>query len=242
MYQPNDTMSLYVSYSKSFVPLPPTTVDINGNAGFAPETSYQIETGLKADLPNHNLTAVLAIYDIVRQNVVENVPQGFLANGVQYSKPVGTQESQGVEFSVTYRPIPNWEIQFNASYDDARVVKSLDPTILNVRLPNAPRHNESLWTRYNVPSGPLNGFGVGLGAFNVSDRVGTSATNLPGQSQEIAGYWRLDTAFYYQMKNSSIALNVQNVLDRKYILSVPLIFQITPGDPRRLTLSYNRKF
>ena len=242
MYQPTDRMSLYVSYAKSFVPLPPTTVDRNGNAGFAPETSYQLETGLKGDFLNRNLTAVLAVYDIHRQHVVENVPQGFLANGVQYSTPIGTQESKGVEMSLTYLPVPNWQIQFNASYDDARVVSTLDTTIINTRLPNAPRQNESLWTRYNFPSGPLTGFGVGLGAFNVSDRVGTSATNLPGQGQEIAGYWRVDTALYYQWKGSSVALNVQNVFDRNYILSVPLIFQITPGDPRRLTLSYNTKF
>ena len=242
MYEPTDHLSLYASYSKSFVPLPPTTVDANGKAGFPPETSYQVETGAKADFLDRNLTAVLAVYDIKRQHVVENVPQGFLANGVQYSIPIGTQESKGVEMSVTYRPVRNWEIELNLSYDDARVVKTLDPTIINTRLPNAPRQDESLWTRYNVPSGPLSGFGIGIGAFNVSDRVGTSATNLPGAGQEISGYWRMDAALYYQWKRSSVALNVQNLFDRNYILSVPLIFQITPGDPRRLTLSYKTQF
>jgi iron complex outermembrane receptor protein len=242
IYEPTDHLSLYASYASSFIPLPPTTVDANGHAGFAPEKSNQVETGLKADFLENKLTAVLALYDIHRANVVENVPLGFLANGVQYSIPIGTQESTGVELSLTYQPIPNWEIELNGSYDDARVTKTLDLTILNTRLPNAPRQDESLWTRYNVPSGPLKGYGFGLGAFNVSDRVGTSTTNLPGKSYEIAGYWRVDTALYYEWGHSSVALNVQNVFDRKYILSVPLFFQITPGDPRRMTFSYKTQF
>ena len=242
IYEPTDHISLYASYANSFIPLPPTTVDVNGNAGFAPEKSDQIETGLKVDFMQRKLTAVLALYDIHRDTVVENVPLGFLANGVQYSTPVGTQESKGIELSITYQPVPNWEIELNGSYDDARVTKTLDPTIYNTRLPNAPRQDESLWTRYNVPRGPLKGFGLGVGAFNVSDRVGTSTSNLPGKSYEIAGYWRLDSALYYEWGHSSVALNVQNVFDRNYILSVPLYFQITPGDPRRLTMSFKTQF
>ena len=53
----------------------------------------------------------------------------------------------------------------------------------------------------------------------------------------VTGWARWDLALYCKWMHQDIALNVQNVLDRKYILSGQTATLLIPGDPRKLTLS-----
>ncbi len=235
VYQPRDNLSLYVSYAESFKPSVPQNTDAIGG-GFAPEKANQVEAGIKSDFFQNKLTALLSIYDIVRRNVSEAVPGALFANGVQIYRLIGEQRSTGVELSVTYQPVPNWQLQIGYTYDDARTTKSIDPAVINARNENAPRQSANFWTRYNVPTGPLLGFGAGLGVIHVGDRNGVTS-NDPAQALTIAAYTRMDLSLYYQWKRYNFAVNVANALDRKYIASADVNTDVVPGEPRKITAS-----
>ena len=139
MYQPTDKVGYYVSYSKSFVPPNATTVDANGSANFPPTVSDQVEIGVKADMFEHKLSATISLYDIVRNNVAEPIPNGVSPiDGAQTFLLSGQEESKGIEISANYQPVKNWQLQVGYSYDDVRITRSSDPTQLNARNSNAP--------------------------------------------------------------------------------------------------------
>ncbi|MFI5336009.1 MAG: TonB-dependent siderophore receptor [Opitutales bacterium] len=242
MYQPADNLSYYVSYSKSFLPPNGTTVDANGKGGFPPATAGQVEVGLKSDFLNGRFNAIVAVYDIVRKNVAEPIPNGVSPiDGAQTYQLTGQEESEGVEVSFTYQPVPNWQLQTGYAYDDVRITKTSDPTQLNAWNSNAPHHQFNFWSRYNVPDGTWKGFGAGLGVIYVGNRHG-AFSNIPANWMEIPAYARVDTALYYQWKRYSFALNIGNVLDRAYLSYVASNNNVHAGDPRKLTLSLTVPF
>src|ERR1019366_6442482 len=99
VYQPQEMLSLYASYTESFKPSPPQNVDENQN-GFPPEIAKQVEIGAKADFLSGQLGVLLSLYDLRRQHVSEAVPLVFLPNNVQLYRLIGRQQSQGMELSV----------------------------------------------------------------------------------------------------------------------------------------------
>ena len=242
MYQPTENVGYYISYAKSFVPPNATTVDANGSANFVPTISNQVEVGVKADMVEHKLNATLSLYDITRNNVAEPIPNGVSPiDGAQTYVVSGQEESQGVEFSVTYQPVKNWQLQTGYTYDDVRITRSIDPTQLNARNSNAPRQQFNLWTRYNIPTGDLRGLGFGLGVIYVGNRHG-AFSNVRAAWMEIPAYARVDTALFYQWKRCSLALNISNALDRGYLSYVASNNNVHAGDPRKVTVSATLPF
>lgn len=241
-YQPADNLSYYASYAESFLPPSPLLVDANGNGNFPAAKASQVEVGLKSDFMERKLTAIVALYDIVKKNVAEPIPGGLSPiDNAQTYQVFGQEESKGVEFSFTYQPVPHWQLQAGYTYDDVRITKTSDPTQLNAWNGNAPHHQANFWTRYNVPTGNLKGFGAGLGLIYVGNRHG-AFSNIPAAELEIPSYARVDAAFYYQWKRFSIALNIQNALDRGYLAYVASNNNLRSGDPRKLTFSLTAPF
>ncbi|MFI5335634.1 MAG: TonB-dependent siderophore receptor [Opitutales bacterium] len=241
VFEPVNEVSLYASYCRGFKNSDVTSVDANGNPGFPPESSHQVEVGAKADLLDRKLSVTAAAYDIKKDNVVEVVPNTFLPDGTAVRRLVGEQESRGVELQTTYLPVPNWQLLAGWTYIDARVNRTLTVANINAHLAEAPRYSGNFWTRYNVPNGLWKGFGAGLGFYYSASFLGNS-TNTPASYLEVPAFARVDTAFYYDWARYSLALNVGNVLDRKFIQSANTNVNIIAGDPRKLTLSMRVRF
>jgi iron complex outermembrane receptor protein len=242
VYEPNDTVSLYADYALSFRPSEPVFVDVNGNAGFPSEKAHQVETGIKFSLPQPNLTATFALYDIVKHNVTEAVAGVLLANGLQTYAVSGKQESKGFEAQVDYQPLPNWQVQLGYTYIDARVTASVIRAEINTPLFNVPHNDFSLWTRYNFTQDALKGLGVGLGEIYVGHRVGgyptvTAAGTYQAGIMAMASYAKTNLALFYRWRRYDLALNIGNVFDRQYLNSIRNVITVVPGDPRKLTLS-----
>ena len=95
-----------------------------------------------------------------------------------------------------------------------------------------PRHTFSLWNKVDI----VDGWGVGLGVIYQSDSY-TSFNN----TVKLPPFARADRAVYYQFndKKTRLALNVENMFDRRYFPTVDGDNNISPGAPRttRLTLS-----
>ena len=196
---------------------------------------------MKADFFNRQFGVLLSVYEIERHDVVEAVPNVFdPATGIQVYRAL-SNKSEGVELSLNWQPVAHWQTQVGFSYNDASVTTSASPTLVNARLANAPRQSGNVWTRYNVPSGKLRGFGVGFGLVYtgeqhlVTDNRSTLFLSIPSVT-------RADLAFYYKWKRYDFAVNVNNISDRSYIAGGDAATDVVPGAPRKITLSMRLPF
>ncbi len=204
VYQPIKPISLYASYSRSFVP--ETSLSAN-NKPFQPRRGTQYEVGVKADLLGDKLSANLALYDLTLTNNLTADP-----NNPNFSIAVGEERSRGVELFVTGEILPGWNAIASFAYTDPRVTKdNSTPPIVGNKLPLAPQNQASLWTTYIIPKGNLKGLGAGFGLFYVGDREGDLANSF-----KLPSYVRTDAALYYRRGQFDGALNFQNLFDLKY--------------------------
>ena len=240
VYEPNQALSFYASYAESFKPTPPQGVAF-GAPTPPPETASQKEVGVKTDFMNREVSVTLSLYEIVRKDVVEPVPNVFdPVTGIQVYRAL-SNKSRGVELSLNYQPVPNWQTQVGFSYNDAKVTQSAAANLINAQLANAPRQSGNIWTRYNVPHGALRGFGVGFGL------VYTGEQNLVLDNRStlylrIPSVTRTDLAFYYKWERYDCAINVNNLTDRSYIAGGDAPTDLNPGAPRKITASVRYAF
>ncbi len=234
-------LSAYGSWSQSFVPNDVTSVDANGHSGFAPETGVQDEAGLKYQSADHKLFASFAAFFIKRSNVAVATGTNLPVTGQPIFRLDGEQHSEGLEFEVQYQPLPYWQFQSGVAFDKAFVAASLkNPQTVGDDLANAPRATANLWSRYNIPDGAMKGLGFGTGVIYVGKYWGgdpTTAVYFP-----VPGYTRVDGAVYYKWRHYDIALNVQNLFDRRFYLAVQTATAIFAGDERKVTLSISTHF
>jgi len=217
VYQPIEPISLYASYSRSFVP-ETFGSDASGNP-FEPTRGTQYEAGIRADI-NQQLSATLAFFEITKSNIVTTDP-----DNPNFSIQVGEQRSRGIELDLAGEILPGWRIITAYAYTDATV--SDDNTIpVGNRLINVPYHAASLWTTYEFQSGDLQGLGFGLGVYYVGDREAdlSNTSTLPS-------YWRTDSAVYYRRDNWRLALNFRNLFDETYYETAQSRDIIYPGAP-----------
>jgi iron complex outermembrane receptor protein len=157
---------------------------------------------------------------------------------------VGAERSKGAELEVNARPVTGWQVLFGYSYTDAKVNKSntfATSPLVGDRLTNSSLNNAHVWSRYDVPSGPLKNLGVGLGAFYVSSHTGTLPTMNDPRLLLLPGYTVVDLAAYYSLfERYNFTLKVGNLFDKRYYEGVNSFTNdigVVPGSPRYIQLS-----
>ncbi|MEM9246986.1 MAG: TonB-dependent receptor, partial [Cyanobacteria bacterium P01_F01_bin.153] len=217
VYQPSDEISLYASYSRSFVPN--TGVTFVGDL-LEPEEGEQFEAGIRAELLDGNLVANLAIFDIEKRNIAlsDSLNPGFL-------EAIGAQSSFGVELDIIGEILPGWNVVANYAYIDAEITEGEEGTEGNSAA-NIPEHSFSVWTTYALPSGPLEGLSLGLGGNFVSERFGDVNNTF-----ELDSYFLTNAAIAYRRDNWRAAVNFRNLFDVDYIAGTVSgnRFSIFPG-------------
>ena len=240
-------LSAYGSWSQSLKPGANLAYDIDGNSSFPPESGEQLEGGLKFQTPSKNLNATFAVYQIRRKNVIVasgtnfTVATGNALVGQPISRLDGEQQSVGFEFEVQWQPMPNWQLQAGVAHSKASITESTrNPASVGFDLSNAPRDSGNLWTRYNIPSGRFKGLGFGGGMIHVGKAwAGDPTTTV---YYRLKAWTRMDASAYYKWKNYDFALNIQNVLDKRYISSAQSAITLNVGEQRKATLSVGMRF
>jgi len=216
VYQPIEPVSLYASYSRSFIPNIASTRD--GDI-IEPQRGTQYEVGVRADLAS-NLSANLAAYQITKTNILTTDP-----NDPDFSIPVGEVRSRGVELDVSGEILPGWNVIASAFINEAIVTEDNDlPT--DDTLINAPGSGASLWTTYEIQDGDLQGLGLGAGLFYVGDRE----AELPNDLM-LPAYVRADASIFYHRDNWGVQLNFKNLFDTRYFESSQNTNLVYPGAP-----------
>ena len=206
LYQFNDKLSAYGSYSQSFTPNTGTTVS---GAILEPQRGKGYEVGVKSDFLDGKLFATLAYFDISKQNVPVTDP----ANPF-FSIASGEQRSQGIEFDISGEPAPGLKLIASYAYTDAKVSADSDPTLVGKKLFGVPEHAASLWATYELQQGEMKGLGFGAGLNFKGDRQGDLENTF-----RLGSYLTADAAIFYKKDDWRFALNFKNLGDAKYVES-----------------------
>jgi iron complex outermembrane receptor protein len=204
VYQPSDSISLYTSYSRSFLQTGGSNPD---GRQFLPTRGTQYEIGVRTDFLDGRLSANLAAYYLTKTNV-----RTADSDRPRFSVQTGEVRSQGIELDVTGEILPGWNVIASYAYTDAEVTQ--DNVIpVGSRLFNVPNHQASLWTTYTIQEGDFRGLGFGLGVFYVGERKGDFSSIDPFI---LDGYLRTDAAIYYRRNRFNAGINIRNLFDIDY--------------------------
>jgi catecholate siderophore receptor len=230
VFKPSDSLSLYGSYSRSY--LPQSGDQFSGltsvTEGLKPERFDNYEVGAKLQLPG-GLLATAAIYRLDRTNTRATDP----ANpGLTIL--TGAQRSRGIELGLERSVTSRWLVSGGYSYQKATITRTTTSAPAGRDVPLVPRHSFSLWNRYDFTKSV--GAGLGVIARSKSYASISNAVKLPG-------YARVDGALYYALPGGIEAqVNVENLLGAHYFPTANGDNNIAPGAPRTVKASIGYRF
>ena len=231
IYKPVDPVSIYASYSLSYLPRAGEQLSsLNlSNQSLDPEEFRNYEVGAKWDVARV-LEFAASVYRLDRGNVAVPDPTN---SGVTHL--VDGQRSQGVEVSLAGSFTNAWSIIGAYAYQDGEITQSLSASArAGARLAQLPEHSFSLWNRYDLSPA----WGAGLGVVHRGD-VFTSTDN----TVTLPSFTRVDAAVFFTLNERLRAqINVENLFDTDYYLYAHSNTNITPGSPRAVRLSWTTRF
>lgn len=241
VWQPSDTQSYYVSYSRSFQPSAEAFALAANNTANEPEITQNHEIGTKLDFMNGALSVTAALFNLERSNIKNTDP----ANPKRQIN-VGTQRTNGLELTANGRLPGRWDVSAGYAYLAGKMVESV-ATSSTLQLPVVavpslgkvpaltPRHSAFVWVMKELG----NGFSLGGGLNYVGERF-TSLTNRVTLPAYVTG----DLAGNYKTGRYEIGVNLKNITDKKYFVSSHGSNDnlILPGAPRELQVTLRAKF
>ena len=226
IYKPVDNMSLYVSYSESFLPRSGEQykkLDASG-AALDPDVFKNTEIGYKYDI-NDALTFTAAIFDSESTRAEKDNVSGE------------TNEIRGLE-------VEGVEIELSGDIDDQNNLTfgytSLDGvTSKGTKQPRElPDQMLSLWYSYQANET----FGFGLGVTHQGESFIKDTSN-GSTGPALPDYTRVDFALFINASdNDVIRINIENLTDELYFPHSHSTHQASVGESLNARVSYTRRF
>jgi catecholate siderophore receptor len=229
IYRPHEPLTLYASYSVSFLPqsgdqfssLSATSSTLD------PEEFENIELGLRWDVSD-DLAFTAALYRLDRTNTTAIDPISSL------TVLTGAQRSEGLELSLVGAISESWDIIAGYAYQDARISRTTSAAPAGRAAPLTPEHAFSLWNHIQLT--PRFGFGLGVIHQGESFASISNAVTLPA-------FTRVDAALYLALTdNAELQLNVENLADETYWATAHNDDNITPASPTAARLTLRTRF
>ena len=224
--KPMENMSLYASYSESFLPRSGEQfANINGSKGqLDADTFANTELGFKWDIsPALSFTA--AVFEIEQES-----PQ--VADNDPATLDVIKSETDGFELQLEGQLTEAWYISAAYSYLDGEQMGRTGSKGLRPR--ELPENMFSVWNF--VQFTPKLGVGVGLTYQDESFINNSNTARLPS-------YTRVDAALYYEWSDDlRVQLNFENLGDTVYFPSSHSTHQASVGAPFNARLAVTMDF
>lgn len=234
IYQIDPTYSAYVSYTGIFNPQTDYR-DSKGNV-LTPTKGKTKEIGLKGAYMDGRLNTSVALFHTELDNAAQMIAGTYTPAGAQaYTGSDGTK-SRGVELDLQGELARGWNIYTGIAHFTAQ---DGDGVRLNSQIP---RTTAQLFTTYQLPEA-WSKLTLGAGVkwqsrFYQSPGVGTST--LGGEQDSYALVSLLGR--YAVTKQITAAVNVNNVLDKKYALQKGDFDTVGYGAPRNLMVTLDYKY
>lgn len=222
IYKPQENISLYASYSESFLPRSGEQfANINGdNDALDPNTFENLEAGIKWDIRN-NLSLTAAVFEIEQRSpeVDTDNPENLI---------VLETTTTGFEAELRGQITDAWALSAGYSYLDGEQAESgKDPR-------EQPENLFSAWNMFKV----TDRFGFGVGVIYQS---ASFADN--GNDAKLPSYTRFDAAAFYRVSEDlRVQLNIENLTDERYYPNSHSTHQITVGEELNARLSITGRF
>ena len=146
IYKPIEPVSLYGSYSLTYLPRAGEQLSSLSltNQALDPEEFRNYEVGAKWDVvPSFSFTA--ALYRLDRGNVIVPDP-----TDPAISILVDAQRTKGLEIGVNGYVTPAWSVAGGYAYQDGEITRSISATAqAGAVLAQLPKHSISLWNKYD---------------------------------------------------------------------------------------------
>ncbi len=226
IFKPQEFLSIYGSYSETFLPRSGEQfANINGNNNaLDPNTFTNLEAGVKWDVtPTLSLTA--ALFEIEQSS-----PQ--VADADPSTLDVIDSQTTGFEFQIIGRITEGWSVSGGYSYLDGEVVDRSGPTGLRPR--ELPEHMVSLWSKYQL----TDRFGLGVGMTYQDESFINN-----GNTAILPRYTRFDAAAFYDVSDDlSLQINIENLTDTTYYPNAHSTHQASVGAPLNARFTVSGRF
>ena len=223
VYKPQENISIYGSYSESFLPRSGEQfANINGNNNqLDPNTFTNLEAGIKWD-PSESLSLTAAVFEIEQSS-----PQ--VADADPSTLDVIDSQITGFEAQLQGLLTETWFVSVGYSYLDGEQVNRSGQTGLRPR--ELPENMLSIWNNVQVTEA----FGVGFGLTYQDESFINN-----GNTAILPSYTRVDAAAYYDLSDKlRLQVNIENLTDELYFPNSHSTHQATVGAPinARFTVS-----
>ena len=222
IFKPQENLSLYVSYSESFLPRSGEQFKSlsSSSARLDPDVFESTEIGVKWDIRD-NLSFTVSYFDSEQTQAVRDSDTG------ENSEIVGLQVD-GIELELKGQVSDKLYLALGYSDLDGETGKGGEPREI-------PEQTASLWATYQVNDN----FGLGFGITHQGES--NIKNDKPGLI--LPDYTRVDFAAYYNISEDlSLQLNVENITDELYFPHSHSTHQASVGEPLNARFSLRRKF
>jgi catecholate siderophore receptor len=220
--KPTGNLSLYASYSRSY--LPQSGDQFNSLAAntetLKPERFDNYELGAKWE-PIEGLLATAAVYQLDRTNT-------RVVDPVDATRFVltGAQRSRGLELGLERSLSDKWQISAGYAWQEAEITETTSAAPAGRKVPLVPGHSFSLWNRYDFSKS----IGAGLGIIARSKSYASISNSV-----RLPAYARVDAALFYKLANGiEVQVNAENLFDADYFPTAHSDNNIAPGAPRSI--------
>ena len=222
IFKPQENLSLYVSYSESFLPRSGEQFKSlsSSSARLDPDVFESTEIGVKWDI-RENLSFTVSYFDSEQTQAVRDSDTG------ENSEIVGLQVD-GIELELKGQVTDRLYLALGYSDLDGETAKGGEPREI-------PEQTASLWATYEVNDQ----FGIGLGITHQGES--NIKNDKPGLI--LPDYTRVDFAAYYGLADDlSVQLNVENLTDELYFPHSHSTHQASVGEPLNARVSLRKRF
>lgn len=166
-----------------------------------PETSANVEGGLKLSLPSSGLSGTVALFRQTRKEVAVSDP-----GNVGYFIQSGRQRARGLEMDMVWEPVPAFSLLANYAHTNTQDEGSSPGD----RIARVPDNSGRIAARYRLLDGPANGlaFGAGITAFSSRELTLPNTVAIPG-------YATIDAQAAYTFGRFTLGLALVNLTGRK---------------------------
>lgn len=223
--KPKESLSLYSSYSVSYLPSSGDQFNSLNAASqlLKPEKLENYEVGVKWDVTKR-LNLASAIYQLNRKNTRANDP-----NNPGFFVATGGSRTNGFEFSATGKITDKWQMIASYAFQDAIITSTTSTAQKGQIVALVPRNTSGLWNKYDFTPK----LAAGLGIINQSSQFAAVDNAV-----KLKGFTRFDAAAYYKLNPSyRLQLNVENIFNRGYIQTADNDNNIQPGSTRAFKAS-----
>ncbi len=224
--KPQENLSIYASYSETFLPRSGEQfTDLGGGRdALDPDRFTNLEAGVKWDFAER-MSFTAAIFEIEQSSPQPN-------DNDPDTLDVIDSTIQGFELQVQGEVMPGWTIDAGYSFLDGEQVDRFGPTGLRPR--ELPENMFSIWNSVEVTDR------LGL-VFGLTHQDESFINN--GNSFVLPAYTRIDAGAWYDLSdNLRLQVNVENLTDTLYFPNSHATHQATVGAPLNARFSISGRF